>query len=115
MKDTPGHQVWPRPRRYRHRSQSTTDLKKRKTLQNKFSPSRKRGATKHIEKMDKSLLRHILTAVGAVLVFLGLGKFTGLIDVLLSNLDGVWDAVITVIGAATAIWGFFKGKQPAKS
>ena len=63
--------------------------------------------------MSPSLLRHILTALGSVLVFLGLGKFTGLIDVLLANLDGVWLAVETVIGAGIAVFGFFKGKPAA--
>lgn len=60
--------------------------------------------------ISKSLVRHILTALGAILVFLGVGKLTGLIDILTANLDTVWDAVTTIIGAATAIWGFFKGK-----
>jgi hypothetical protein len=64
--------------------------------------------------MDKSLLRHILTALGAILGFIGLGKFSGLIDILNNNLDAVWAAVATVVGVATAIYGFFKGKTATK-
>ena len=63
--------------------------------------------------MDKSLLRHILTALGAVLGFLGLGKFTGLIDLLTTNLDGLWAAVSLISGVALSIYGFFKGKPKA--
>jgi hypothetical protein len=60
--------------------------------------------------MTKSLLRHILTAIGSVLVFLGLGKFTGLIDILVQNLDVVWDAVVALIGFVLTVWGFFKNR-----
>jgi RNAse (barnase) inhibitor barstar len=60
--------------------------------------------------MTKSLLRHILTAVGSILVFLGLFKFTGLIDILVQNLDVVWDAVTALIGFVLAVWGFFKDR-----
>jgi len=60
--------------------------------------------------MTKSLLRHILTAIGSVLVFLGLGKFTGLIDILVQNLDVVWDAVVALIGFVLTVWGFFKDR-----
>jgi predicted membrane protein len=61
--------------------------------------------------MDKSLLRHILTALGSVLAFIGLSQFTGLVTLLSQNLDAVWAAVSTLIGVATAIIGFFKGKE----
>ena len=60
--------------------------------------------------MTKSLLRHILTAIGSALVFLGLGKFTGLIDILVQNLDVVWDAVVALIGFVLTVWGFFKNR-----
>lgn len=60
--------------------------------------------------MTKSLLRHILTAIGSVLIFLGLGKFTSLIDILVQNLDVVWDAVVALIGFVLTVWGFFKDR-----
>ena len=60
--------------------------------------------------MTKSLLRHILTAIGSVLVFLGFGKFTSLIDILVQNLDVVWDAVVALIGFVLTVWGFFKNR-----
>lgn len=61
--------------------------------------------------MNKSVIRHILTALGAVLAFLGLGNFTGLLEILSSNLDGVWDAVALLIGVVTSVFGYFKGRE----
>jgi len=61
--------------------------------------------------IDKSLIRHILTGIGAILAFLGIGQFTGLIDLLLANLDGVWQAVQVIVGVAVAIYGYFKGRK----
>lgn len=60
--------------------------------------------------MTKSLLRHILTAIGSVLVFIGLGKFSGFIDYLVQNLDAVWEAVTVLIGFVLGGWGFFKDR-----
>lgn len=59
----------------------------------------------------KSIVRHILTALGAILMFLGLGKFTGIVDFLLENLDAVWQAIMVVIGFLTSLLGFFKNKE----
>ena len=63
--------------------------------------------------MNKSIIRHILTALGAVLAFLGLGNFTGLLEILSSNLDGVWDAVVLLVGVVTSVLGYFKGREEA--
>lgn len=59
----------------------------------------------------KSIIRHLLTAIGAVLVFLGLGKFTGVVEYLIANLDAVWDAALVIVGFATTLLGFFKDKE----
>lgn len=58
----------------------------------------------------KSLIRHILTALGFVLGLIGVGKATGVIDILLANLDSLWEAISTVVGVALMIIGFFKDK-----
>lgn len=55
-----------------------------------------------------SLIRHILTALGMILAALGLGKFTGVIDFTLANLDTAWQAGLTIAGIFTSIYGFFK-------
>jgi len=56
----------------------------------------------------KSIIRHTLTALGTVLVLLGLGSWAGVIDFLNGSLDGVWDAIITIIGFVTTLFGYFK-------
>ena len=59
----------------------------------------------------KSLVRHILTAIGVVLGFIGLDKYTGLLEYVIQNLDTVWAAVLSLIGFVTAIVGFFTNKE----
>lgn len=59
----------------------------------------------------KSLIRHALTALGGILAFLGLAKFSGFFDILNDNFDNVWAAGATVVGFITAIIGFFKNKE----
>lgn len=56
----------------------------------------------------KSLIRHILTAVGTLVGVIGLEHITGLITYVLENLDAVWEAVLTIVGFLTAIFGFLK-------
>lgn len=63
-----------------------------------------------MNEQTKSLIRHILTAVGFVLGIIGLGKFSGVIDILLQNLDGLWQAVSAIVGVVLMIIGFFKDK-----
>lgn len=61
--------------------------------------------------ISKSLLRHILTALGAVLAFLGIGNMTGLINILTTNLDIVWEAVTSIVGVVVMVIGYFKGRK----
>ena len=58
----------------------------------------------------KSLIRHILTALGFVLGLIGVGKATGLIDILLNNLDTLWQAASSIVGVVLMIIGFLKDK-----
>lgn len=63
-----------------------------------------------MNEQTKSIIRHILTALGFVLGLVGLNKFTGVIDYLTQNLDVIWSAVTTLVGFVTALLGFFKDK-----
>ncbi len=63
----------------------------------------------------KSLIRHMLTALGVLLAALGLGNASGLIEELLSNLDVIWDAVLVIVGTIVSIVGFFRNKDRFKS
>jgi hypothetical protein len=64
-----------------------------------------------MNEQTKSIIRHVLTALGVVLGFVGLSKFTGLLDILNQNLDTVWNAVLTIVGFITTLVGFFKNKD----
>lgn len=59
----------------------------------------------------KSLIRHILTALGVVLGLIGLDKFTGIVQFILENLDGVWSAIATLVGFVLTLFGFLKDKE----
>lgn len=59
----------------------------------------------------KSLIRHMLTALGVLMAALGLGNASGLIEELLSNLDLIWDAVLVIVGTVVSIVGFFRNKE----
>lgn len=58
-----------------------------------------------------SLVRHTLTAIGTVLLVLGLGKYSGAIDYMLQNIDGVYAAIMSIVGVVVNIWGFFKNRN----
>lgn len=62
----------------------------------------------------QSLIRHILTALGFVLGLVGLNKFTGVLDIVTQNLDGLMASISTVAGVVMAIVGFFKNKARLK-
>lgn len=63
--------------------------------------------------MNPSVIRHILTAIGVLMAAVGLGDYTGFLDLILDNLDAVWEAVMVIIGFITAIFGFrFKRDNP---
>lgn len=58
----------------------------------------------------KSLIRHFLTAVGAILVFLGLNAWIPVTDYIVQNLDGIFEAILFLLGVATTVAGFFREK-----
>lgn len=59
----------------------------------------------------KSLVRHLLTAVGILLTLLGVDKHIQVIEYLQTNLDGVFAAITTLVGVVVTIIGFFKDKE----
>lgn len=62
--------------------------------------------------LTPSLVRHLLTALGTLLVLIGLNKFVPIVDYLIANLDAIWAAVVTLVGAVTTILGYKKGREP---
>lgn len=63
----------------------------------------------------QSLIRHALTALGTVLLLTGSNKLTGLINYLTDNLDGLYSAIGTIIGAVSMILGYFKNSDRFKT
>lgn len=63
-----------------------------------------------MNEQTKSIIRHLITALGAVLGFIGLSKFTGILDYVNTNLDSIWEAVLTIVGFVATLSGFFKDK-----
>jgi hypothetical protein len=59
----------------------------------------------------KSLIRHILTALGFLLSALGVADAANVVDFLLADIDILWDAVLVLVGAVTTIAGFFTNKD----
>lgn len=59
----------------------------------------------------KSVIRHAITAIGAVLTLLGIAKLSGLFEYLIANFDGIWAAIATIAGLITTILGFFKNPE----
>lgn len=61
--------------------------------------------------MNKSLIRHVLTALGTIALVLGLNFWVPVIDYLKDNLDAVWAASAVVVGFVVQLIGFFKNKE----
>lgn len=59
----------------------------------------------------KSLIRHTLTAIGTLLVLIGVDKFLPLVEYLQENLDGVVAAISTLVGVFVTIVGFFRDSE----
>jgi len=59
----------------------------------------------------KSMIRHLLTAIGVVLSLVGLNDFIPVLDYLQGSLDQVWDAIVVLIGFITTVWGFLRKKE----
>lgn len=56
----------------------------------------------------KSLIRHIITGLGSILVFIGVSQFTDLSQWIIENFDVMWDTGATMVGFVLTIIGFVK-------
>lgn len=65
---------------------------------------------KRMNQETKSLIRHILTALGFLLSALGVAHYAELVDLLLFELDTAWDAGVVLVGIVMQVIGFFKDK-----
>tara|TARA_R110002012_G_scaffold25464_7_gene84343 strand:+ start:727 stop:942 length:216 start_codon:yes stop_codon:yes gene_type:complete len=63
----------------------------------------------------KSLIRHILTALGVLLAAVGMADASDLFNTLLVDLDGIWDAILVIIGLVTTVVGFFTKRKEVES
>jgi hypothetical protein len=61
--------------------------------------------------MNKSLVRHLLTALGTIGMMTGLSKVVPVITFLGDNLDTVWAAGSALGGFALTLFGFFKNPE----
>jgi hypothetical protein len=59
----------------------------------------------------KSLIRHILTALGVLLAALGLADASELVNGTLAQLDSIWDAALVLVGFGTSVAAFLSGKE----
>lgn len=64
--------------------------------------------------MKKSLIRHLLTALGTLLTVLGLSEFVPIIELLKDNINELVAAGMTLSGLITTIVGFFRQKERLK-
>jgi hypothetical protein len=60
---------------------------------------------------NKSLIRHLLTALGFLLATLGVADAAEVVDFLLVELNNIWDAVLVLVGVVTSVVGFFQNKE----
>lgn len=59
----------------------------------------------------KSLVRHVLTALGTLLVLFGLNRFIPVVETLTLNLDSTFQAIEVLIGVVLVVVGFFRNKD----
>lgn len=59
----------------------------------------------------KSFVRHFLTVLGTIFALVGLNSWIPVLEFLNQSLDTIWAALVTIIGFATTLFGFFKDKD----
>lgn len=67
----------------------------------------------------KSFIRHFLTVLGTIFALVGMNSWIPVLEYLNQSLDTIWAAIVTLVGFATTLFGFFKDKdrletKPAK-
>jgi len=63
----------------------------------------------------KSLIRHTLTALGVLLAAVGMADASDLFNTLLVDLDGIWDAMLVIMGLVTTVVGFFTKRKEVEA
>lgn len=58
-----------------------------------------------------SMIRHLLTGIASVMLVLGLGKYTGVINYILDNMNDLIAALTSLSSIVVGIYGFFRGKK----
>ncbi len=61
--------------------------------------------------MNKSLIRHLLTALGAICMMPALSKGLPIVNFLGENLDAAWAAISVLGGLGLSFFGFFKNPE----
>lgn len=64
-----------------------------------------------ISEKIKSLIRHALTALGTVMMLLGLGEWTEAINFLSEQYETIIAAIEVIGGAIIMLFGFFKTEE----
>lgn len=64
-----------------------------------------------MNEQTKSLIRHLLTALGMIFAVFGLADAAEVIEVLSADLDKIWDAILVLVGLVTTVIGFFTNKE----
>jgi energy-converting hydrogenase Eha subunit E len=59
----------------------------------------------------KSFIRHFLTVLGTIFALVGLNNWLPVLEYLNQSLDTIWASVVTLVGFATTLFGFFKDKD----
>ena len=63
----------------------------------------------------KSLIRHILTALGVLLAAVGMADASDVFNTLLVDLDGIWDAILVITGLVTTGVEFFTKREEVEA
>ena len=59
----------------------------------------------------KSFIRHFLTVLGTIFALVGLNNWIPVWEFVNQSLDTIWASVVTLLGFATTLFGFFKDKD----
>jgi energy-converting hydrogenase Eha subunit E len=59
----------------------------------------------------KSFVRHLLTVLGTIFALVGMNNWIPVLEFLNQSLDTIWASIVTLIGFATTLFGFFKDKD----
>lgn len=61
-------------------------------------------------KITKSVVRHAITGLSAVALFVGLNHFVPVLDYIALNLDSIWAAGTALVAFVVGLFGFEYGR-----